>query len=330
MRTHGYSLGPGWKGIFAQLGVPPDDVLRRVGLPEDLLNHDQPRVRAEQFFTFSAALEESVDDAEFPLLLLEAMSPEYFSPPLFAALCSPNLETAADRLSRFKPLIAPIDLTVMRDVSGLRLEFRWHRAGVRVPAWLSGMEVLFIVKLARIGTRHDVRPTRIQVPEMPPSAGSYEEWLGVRMEAGSSLSVSFGEEDATRPFLSANGSMWEIFEPELRRRLADLEGSATIEERTRAILLEALPSGQVTLDAVARRLATSSRSLQRKLRDEGTSFKEVVRGTRERLADDYLAHTQLSTTEIAYLLGFENTTSFFRAFHSWTGSTPDAVRRGRD
>ena len=149
MPTHGYSLGPGWKGILAQLGVSHLDVLRRAQLPEDLLNHDDPRVPTEQFFAFAAALEASFDDARLPLLLVEAMSPEFSSPPVFAALCSPNLETAAERLARFKPLIGPIDLHVQRDEAGLSLTYRWHDTAITPPASLSGSEILFVVKLAR-------------------------------------------------------------------------------------------------------------------------------------------------------------------------------------
>ena len=327
MPNHGYSLGPGWKGILAELGVSHEDVLRRAQLPDDLLAHEDPRVPAVHFFAFAAALEEAFDDARLPLFLVEAMSPEFFSPPVFAALCSPNLAVAAERLSRFKPLIGPVELKVTNDASGLELEYHWHETIITPPASLSGSEALFVVKLARMGTRHRVRPTRVCLPTLPPAHEAYEEWLGVRLQRGSPISVRFSAEDATRPFLSANSAMWTLFEPQLRQRLAALEGSASFEERTRAVLLEALPSGQATLDSVARRLATSSRSLQRKLRDEGTSFKTVVRETRESLAHYYLSRTPHSSTEIAFLLGFEDPTSFFRAFHSWTGSTPDSVRR---
>ncbi len=121
--------------------------------------------------------------------------------------------------------------------------------------------------------------------------------------------------------------MWRIFEPALRRRLSDLEGDATFGDRACAVLLEALPSGQVGVDAVARRLAVSTRTLQRRLRDEGTSFQALVRATRLRLARHYLRQPNLTSTEIAFLLGFEEPTSFFRAFQRWTGETPQAVRQ---
>jgi len=121
--------------------------------------------------------------------------------------------------------------------------------------------------------------------------------------------------------------MWAIFEPELRKRLADLEGNATFSERTQAVLLEGLPSGRFGMGDVARRLAVSSRTLQRRLRGEGTSFKAVVDTTRESLAKHYLGRTQLTGTEIAYLLGFEEPNSFFRAVQRWEGTTPESLRR---
>ncbi len=325
--NHGYSIGAGWKGLLADLGVRYQDVLRRADLPEDLLNHRDPRVSGKKFLAFARAIEEEIDHPQLPVVLIDAMTAEFFSPPVFASLCSPNLEVAAKRLARFKPLVAPVRLSVETVDDGLKLSYLWHDTLTDVPASMYGAEALFIVKLARMGTREHVRPTSVTLPMFPPRHEAYEEYIGTSFEPGAGVSVTFSREDAARPFLSANNSMWEIFEPELRQRLADLEGAASFEERTRAVLLEALPSGQGSLEIVARRLATSPRSLQRRLRHEGTSFKSIVRETRERLARHYLSNTAHSSSEIAYLLGFEDPTSFFRAFHSWTGSTPERLRR---
>jgi AraC-like DNA-binding protein len=121
--------------------------------------------------------------------------------------------------------------------------------------------------------------------------------------------------------------MWSIFEPALRKRLADLGASATTAERVRATLLEGLPSGKVGMDDVARRLALSKRTLQRRLEEEGTSYQDVLRATREALAVHYLERTDVPSAEISFLLGFEEPNSFFRAFNEWTGRTPETVRR---
>ncbi|WP_345778437.1 AraC family transcriptional regulator [Dyella sp. 2HG41-7] len=100
----------------------------------------------------------------------------------------------------------------------------------------------------------------------------------------------------------------------------------TVRPKERPALLELLPGGQPGIGAVATRLAMSSRTLQRRLEEEGDNFRSVVNRTREDLAKHYLTQTKLSASEIGFLLGFEDPNSFFRAFNDWTGKTPEALR----
>ena len=325
--NYGYALDPSFKSLLAGVDVRHQDVLRRAGLPEDLLNLPNVRVSSQQFFAFSQAVHDLVDDPLFTIKLAESITAEAFSPPLFAALCSPNLTEALIRLARFKPLIAPVRLGVDTSPTGLHATFEWMESNAEAPPFLIGVEILFLVKLARMGTRHHVCATEVTTPTFPRAKEAHEAFLGCPIRRGEPLSVTFSAEDAARPFLTDNSSMWDIFEPQLRKRLSDLADSASFAARTRAVLIEDLPSGQVSIDAVAHRLTVSPRTLQRRLQDEGTSFKTVVSETRESLAQHYLAQTQLSYEEIAYLLGFQEPNSFFRAFHSWTGTTPDAIRK---
>ena len=120
--------------------------------------------------------------------------------------------------------------------------------------------------------------------------------------------------------------MWTFFEPELRRRLSELDETATMTQRVHGALLELLPGGGASVGAVAKKLAVSPRTLQRRLQQEGQSFREVVNGTREQLARHYLKSSTISGAEISYLLGFEDPNSFFRAFQGWTGETPEQAR----
>ncbi len=322
-----YAIGDGWKAILAEVGVVHHDVLRRAQLPEDSLNRDDIRLSSEAFLRFFAALDASVEDQSFWVRFTEATRPEFFTPPVFAALCSPDLATAARRVARFKPLIGPIALDVHDGPRGLDLTYRWKDPEVRQLAFMNGAEVLFATQLARLGTRQRVRPTSVIVPELPREPLPFENFLGIRMTKGDIIQVTFSPADAHRPFLTANRAMWDIFEPELRKRLADLEGNASFSERTTAVLIEGLPSGKFGMDDVAHRLAVSSRTLQRRLRGEGTNFKAVVDTTRKRLAKNYLRRTQLSGTEIAYLLGFEEPNSFFRAVLFYAAATTEKLRR---
>ncbi len=99
-------------------------------------------------------------------------------------------------------------------------------------------------------------------------------------------------------------------------------------DRVRAVLLESLPAGDGTMGAVAGQLAMSTRTLHRRLQGEGTTFQRVLDTTREALARHYLANPDLSAAEISFLLGYADASSFYRAFHDWTGSTPERVRAG--
>lgn len=322
----GYAISPGMKGMILALGLRPERVLRRAGLPDDLLNGAERRIPPEQFYRFAVALHDEADDPLLGIRFAEAMRGELFSPAIFASLCSPDLSTAVRRLAVFKPLVGPIRLDIEEDADRLQVTFRPTVPGLGPPPLLAGYEALFLVKLARMGTQHPVKAVAVGLPQMPEARTKYEAFLGARIHASELLTVSFTAVDARRPFVTENHAMWNIFEPELRRRLADLEGSATLAERTQAVLLEAMPSGQVSVQAVSKRLAMSPRTLQRKLRGEGVSFKDIVRNTRERLARHYLAQTALTMSEISYLLGFEDPSSFFRAFQGWTGQTPKTAR----
>lgn len=180
-----------------------------------------------------------------------------------------------------------------------------------------------------MGTREPLRPVEVTTKVLPSPVAPYEAFIGARLHRGAQHRLVFTNADATRPFLTSNEPLWAAFEPELRQRLADLDAAMTTAKRVRSALLEALPSGLVTMEAVARKLALSKRTLQRRIDAEGTSYQEILKETRVSLARHYLENTELSAAEISFLLGFDEPKSFYRAFRSWTGTTPDVVRQAQ-
>ncbi|MEM6296868.1 MAG: helix-turn-helix domain-containing protein [Myxococcota bacterium] len=325
--TRTYAIGTGWRAMLDQIGVDPIATVLRADLPRALLDGGEARLPPESIYRLYRTIEAMVERPEVWVQLVEAMRAECFTPPIFAALCGPDLVTAAHRLSLFKPLIGPVELQIDEDTDGLHLTYQWQDSVVQPPTCMHLVEALFVVRLARMGTGQPIEPASVHLPECPEPRDVYVQYLGAPLREGPALRVSFRTEDARRPFLTSNAAMWSVFEPELRRRLGDLDARASFTDRTQAVLLEALPSGQFAMDKVARRLAVSTRTLQRRLREEGTHFTDVVSDTRLRLARHYLGQPNITSTEIAYLLGFEEPTSFIRACQRWTGTTPDGLRR---
>ena len=107
-----YALDPASRAILLDLGIDPNNVLRRAGLPADLFARGPVRLSQPDFFAFWHAIEAEADDPNLPLRLAEVFSPEVFEPAIFAALVSPNLNLAAQRVAKYKKLIGPMTLGV--------------------------------------------------------------------------------------------------------------------------------------------------------------------------------------------------------------------------
>lgn len=328
-RSQTFSLDIGWQPLLKDFGLRPDQVLRRAGLPEDLFFRATHGLTTDEWFRFWRALEAEAADAMFPLRIVEMIAAESFDPPLFAALCSANLMQAVHRLAKYKQLIAPMSLEVDVSKAGeLMVSPHWLSVHGDIPYSLQVAEIAFFLRLARLATREPIQACRVALPQLPPAAYAkrFEKFFGVPVERGRNPSITFSAEDAIRPFLTVNVGMWRVFEPDLRRRLSELDATAATAERVRAVLLELLPSNAATIEQAAVRLGMSKRTLQRRLEDEGENFRALVNATRERLARHYLGNTTMSAGEIAFLLGFEDPNSFYRAFQDWTGQTPDSAR----
>jgi AraC-like DNA-binding protein len=322
-----FDLDPSIKALLRDLGISPARVLRRAGLPADLFAHRPVELSVEEYYRFWAALEEEGSASGHRDLAVDigkAISVELFSPPIFAALCSRNLATAAQRLATYKPLIGPARIDV-DSANELAITYIWP-AGSTPPTLLATTELIFWIALARIATREQIRPAFVTVPTLAVDRMAIESYVGSRLRKGVGYSIGFTAADAARPLLTENDQMWRVFAPELRRRLSDLHASATVADRVRAALNQTLPAGDPSIGAVTNQLATSARTLQRQLSQEGTSFQAILANTRENLARHYLRSGNLRTSEIAFLLGYDDTNSFYRAFKTWTGTTPDAIR----
>ncbi len=312
--------------MLTDLGLNPTTVMLRAGLRPELLAGGPMWLSQDELFSLWRAIEVEVAQPNLPLLLEEVLSPEVFAPPVFAALMSSDLNTAAQRIAQYKRLVGPLRMTVDIRAEHTEVAFEWPGGAVEPPPTLVLTELLFWVTLARIGTRERVEPLTVTAFTAPDDLEAYRKVLGVNVEEASRVSVSFSAIDAARPFLTANEAIWQVFEPQLRQRLADLDLNARTGERVRAVLLESLPVGRTTVADVASALAMSGRTLHRELEAEGVSFQHILNTTREQLARHYLGDPALSAAQISFLLGYSEPSSFYRAFRNWTGETPEQAR----
>ena len=323
-----FKISTNWPLILRELEIRPGDVLRRANLPPDFFAESNVRVSGEEYFRLWRGLEEEAAEHPVALLIGRSASMVAFDPAIFAALCSPNLNRAALRLSQFKHLIGPIELDIR--ISSRETTLTLVYAGSEnIPVSLGLTELVFFVQFARRATSTELKPMQVTVAEFAPFMQQFDRFFGTKVQHGPSYQVVFSETDAKRPFLTANAEMWRYFEPVLSQRLADVDRGASIQDRVRAALFELLPSGRSEIKHVSAMLGVSTRSLQRHLRKSETTYKIILNKTREELARHYLMRSSMPVAEISFLLGFNEPNSFFRAFRSWTGQSPKEFRASR-
>lgn len=323
-----YNLEKGWPSLLKKLDISVQDVLRHAQLPLDLLIRKAPLVTASEYHRFWDGL--AYVAKEKPALALQianAMSTHNTAPPIIGFLSSANLNVALERVAHYKPIVAPVRMTVEQGSRQTVFTFAGLSENDPLPVLFAAFELVFWVQLARVATREQLRPERVHVCRVLPDLQQYEAFFQVPIERANVNQVTFSASDARRPFLTANHAMWAILEPAFDKRMDDLAEEASFKERVRACLLDMLASGHYSITDVATKLAISKRTLQRRLTQEGTTFQKVLDELREELARHYLCNTTFTSAEISFLLGYEEPNSFYRAFRTWTGQTPEIVRR---
>ncbi len=320
-----FLIDKNYGAYLSGMGFSMDEVLKKAMLPEDLFARQTPSLTAEEYFRFMGAIDALSPDKQTPIRLAASEGIEAFSPPIFAAYCSRNALVCLKRLAQYKPLIGALLYQVEETETEVSVEILSANSELELPEILVGIEFVFLVGLIRKATKEQVTPLSVTAKQ-PMKNPSYADFIGKPITAGDKNCLVFSKEDALVPFISRNESMWEFFEPELKRRLSMMETDDSYAARVRSALMELLPSGECTIDDVAKKLGYSKRSLQRKLQEEDTNFQKQLNHTRELLAKTYLTNTDMTAGDIAFLLGYQEIGSFLRAFTVWTGQTVNAYR----
>lgn len=320
-----FLIDKNYGAYLENMGLSVEEVLKKAMLPEDLFARQSPSLTAEEYFRFMQAIDTLSVDEQTPIRLAASEGIETFSPPIFAAYCSKNTLFCLKRLAQYKPLIGALLYQVEENDNEVSVEIMPADKELQLPEILIGIEFVFITGLIRKATKENIKPIRATVTQKMKN-NAYAKFLDVLITVSDKNSLTFLKADAMIPFISRNESMWEFFEPELTRRLSMMEIDDTYAARVRSALMELLPSGECTIDDVAKKLGYSKRTLQRKLQEEDTNFQKQLNHTRELLAKTYLANTDMTTEDIAFLLGYQEIGSFLRAFTIWTGQTISEYR----
>lgn len=310
-------------GRLEELGVRASAVLRSAGLPQSFA--DQPRVllKTQELFALWRAIGEVSTNPAIGLQLGTENRTERFHPVGLAALSSENFGAAIDQMARYKQLTCPEEIVQEKDDEEWSIQFCWLLADEVEPPVLIECAFSWVLSIGRHGTGTRLSPLRVEFMQPRAHTKTIERHFGCPVICGGSRNtIVFSASDAQRPFVTRNAELLAMLAPQFEEELKQESKDEQFAERVRVAIQQKLTGRRPTIDDIADALHVSSRTLQRRLQDEGSNFQRVLDEARHQLARHYLNNSVLELNEAAYLLGYEDGNSFVRAFRTWEGVPP--------
>ncbi|MGY4688833.1 helix-turn-helix domain-containing protein [Salibacterium sp. K-3] len=314
-----------WTGL-RQLGIAPYEVARKAGLPLTIIN--EPIVTASQYFSIWQAFSDIIGDtAKGIIKLTTGFETVHFPPTVLAAYHARDYRDALTRMARYKRMCPPESLLITERGDECTIELGWLYTEQPGPSMLVGITLAFLLELGRRGADQPLTAKSVEFSHLMGDTQSLEAYFGCHVQiGGNSNKLTLHRSDLHRPFVSYNAELLEILTPVLDQTIEEQQPGNSIIGMVKWIMKRSLPGGRFNIQTVAAELGMSNRTLQRRLHDEGTSFKHLLTQVRQELAREYLADPSLDIREVAFLIGYEDQNSFYRAFRLWEGDTPSNWR----
>ena len=313
-----------------ELGLAPTAVLHQAGLPIGLLEQSKIWVTTDELFALYNAINDISGDPAIGLKLGSEDRIERYDPIAIAALYTHSFRDALNRMARYKRLTCPEEIRIAERGGECAVQFAWLLADHPEPPTLIDVCFAWIVAIGRRGIGRRINPARVEFKRAESNRQLYEKHFDCPVNFGAPQNMLlFRREDLAQPFLTHNPDLLEMVAPQLEAELTQQLRDKSLKEQVKGILKKFLAGQRPKLDDVAAELRVSTRTLQRRLLVEQITFQDLVEEARRELAQHYLLQSSLELNETAYLLGYEDPNSFFRAFHRWEGTSPGEWRSAR-
>lgn len=308
-------------------GLDSRNVFRQAGLDPEMMHDANARY---SFHGMSQLWKLSAELTGDPCIGLKAA--QYWHPTSLHALgyswlASETLNKALQRTVKYVHLITvPYELTLLEKGDEVRLVFL-DKASPRSADEETDSGMAVVVGMCRTCYGDDFRPLHLTMTrEEPECAKDFDDFFRSPITyRAAENSISFARADLDKRLPSANADLALASDLVVADYLARLDRSNVVAQVMKKII-EQLPSGELTEHSIAQSLNMSLRSLQRKLSDDGVSYKALLEQARRELAIQYMDSSRYTINEATYLLGFSEPSNFSRAFKRWTGQSPSSYR----
>lgn len=315
-------------------GIAPEALLAHAQLGPEVLGQRDQCIAASAYL---ALLSEGVRLSGDPFLGLhlgESVRPGYYGVLGYLIMSCATLADALHRQARYASLVGNLGQVVLDDEPA-RLDgealvaHRWQPLLAQQQRQLSEETLAGWLSFGRWISGLDIAPTEVRFQHSAPADTSEHARIfrcPVLFDQPDNALV-FPRRLLAAPLSQADAQVRGMLDAYADRLLAELNQGHGVLDRARLELARQLPEQGADLEAIAAALALTPRTLQRRLRESGLSFSQLVDETRQQLVLHYLRDPALELAEIAFLVGFSEPGSLARAFRRWTGTSPGEYRR---
>ena len=313
-----------WK-ILKDYGYDAESIFQEEGIDREMILKPGVRITQARVDSLWSKVNELIDDPCFGLRGAKFWHPSHLHALGYAWLASGTLREALNRAARYAHIIGEDREYRMEDTAKGLTATLSH--SLKLPAHMD-LSMSILMSACRLNYGEDLNPVDVHfIHSKPACAEEYYSYFNapVKFNADNDC-ITLPADAVDRRLPIGNPQLAKLSDQYIISYLAELDKN-NIVQRVKGAILDMLPSGGVSGEKVTQRLNMSTRSLQRKLQSAHTTFGTLLDEVRQEIAEHYIHDSTVSLTEIAFVLGYSEYSSFWRAYKRWTNTSPSEIRK---
>ncbi|MEH6585768.1 MAG: AraC family transcriptional regulator [Halioglobus sp.] len=314
--------------VLQNRGFDAIEVIESSGLDPSKIADPDWRVPADKYNTLMRRCVELTQDEAFGLHAAEELQPQVLHGLGLGWLTSDTVYDGLRRLVRFAQLIASIAELELEETDNLVILHLRRTLELEDFEFASrDYGIAMISRMCRLSLGQFLAPVKIEMERpLPTEPERWDYMLATKVTFDSDKTcITWSRSDIEGKILTGDPKLARANDEQAAAYI-DTFINTSFSREVMQKLLERLPDGAPEQKQIASDLCVSNRTLQRKLKDEGASFNDLLQDCRLQLAKKYLRLNHRSVVETSYMLGFSEPSAFSRAFKRWTGMSPAQFR----
>lgn len=314
-------------------GIDAEQLLAAAELPVSLLHEDTGRINGVEFQTLLMQLLKQLPSPILGLLSGDHVQPSSYSVLGYILMSCSNFAEAIAQIAPYERLVGDMGSTQVMSY-GDEIRLHWHCNYEQPEVCMHMVDNVFAswVNFARwLADNPDQHPLRVELQRPEPADEFLQEYkkrwhCPVVFEQAHNCIV-IHKSLLSLPIRQGTPELKPTLQQHAKAELEQLQANSSFTQEVTHCIRQLMQLGTVSQEAVAEQLNTSTRTMQRKLKDEGASYQGVLANEKRHRAEFLLKNSQYSLSEISEQMGFTEASSFTRSFKAWSGMTPGEFRR---